>query len=591
VAEEAGCVLGEEVGYSIRFEDKVSERTRVKFMTDGMLMREYLADASLRRYSVLILDEAHERTINTDVLFGLLKRLVQTRRDLRIIVTSATLDAEKFSSFFFGCPIFEIPGRAFPVHVLHAKEPVSDYVDAAVAQTLDIHLRAPPGDVLIFLTGEEEINSACDILYTRIKALGSRDVPELVILPAYAALPSEMQSRIFEPAPRGGRKCIVATNIAEASLTIDGIRFVIDPGFSKQKVYDPKLGMDSLVVVPISQASAEQRKGRAGRTAEGTCYRLYTKDAFDNEMLPMSVPEIQRSNLAATVLQLKAMGINDLLHFPFMDPPPAAVLVTALERLYALGALDDEGLLTPLGRKMAEFPLDPSLSKTLLAAVDLGCGEEVLSVVAMMSVDSAFFRPRDNQNAADKRHREFMQPEGDHISNLVVYNAWEKTKRSAHWCRQNFLLARNLTKAADVRKQLVGIMERHRLPVVSCGQNYNLVRKAVVSGYFMNVAKRDPKEGYKTLVEGQPVDIHPSSALFSRKPQLVLYHEVIRTSKEYMRGIMAIESRWLVELAPRFFARVDATKMTRSKRREKLEPLFDPHNPADAWRISKRRYA
>eukprot|EP00884_Botryococcus_braunii_P019060 jgi/Botrbrau1/5838/Bobra.0366s0019.1 len=358
VAEEVGCRLGEEVGYAIRFEDCTSPETVIKYMTDGMLLREALLDESLTNYSVIMLDEAHERTIHTDVLFGLLKGIIQKRNDLKLIVTSATLDAEKFSEYFLQCPIFTIPGRTYPVEILYTKSPESDYMDAALITVMQIHLTEPEGDILLFLTGQEEIDTAAQILYERMKSLGPQ-VPQLIILPVYSNLPSEMQTRIFDPAPSGTRKCVIATNIAEASLTIDGIYYVVDPGFAKQKVYNPKIGMDSLVVAPISQASAKQRAGRAGRTGPGKCYRLYTEAAFRNEMLPLSVPEIQRTNLGMTVLALKAMGINDLMNFDFMDPPPAPTLISALEQLYNLGALDEEGLLTRLGRKMAEFPLDP----------------------------------------------------------------------------------------------------------------------------------------------------------------------------------------------------------------------------------------
>ena len=456
VAEEFGCRLGEEVGYAIRFEDCTSPDTVIKYMTDGMLLRETLLDGSLSAYSCIMLDEAHERTIHTDVLFGLLKDVIRSRKDLKLIVTSATLDAEKFSSYFFDCPIFTIPGRTFPVEVLYTKAPESDYLDAALITVMQIHLTEPEGDVLLFLTGQEEIDTAAQILFERIKGLGP-SVPDLHILPVYSALPSEMQTRIFDPAPAGSRKCVIATNIAEASLTIDGIYYVVDPGFAKQKVYNPKVGMDALVVAPISQASARQRAGRAGRTGPGKCYRLYTEGAFKNEMLPTSVPEIQRTNLGMTVLTLKAMGINDLLHFDFMDPPPAATLLTALEQLYNLGALDEEGLLTRLGRKMAEFPLEPPMSKMLIASVDLGCSDEVLTVVAMLSAQNIFYRPREKQAAADQKKAKFFQPEGDHLTLLTVYESWKANNFSTPWCFENFVQNRSLRRAQDVRKQLLTI--------------------------------------------------------------------------------------------------------------------------------------
>jgi len=588
VAEEVGVRLGEEVGYSIRFDDMTSPSTVIKFMTDGMLMREYLMDNNLSRYSVLILDEAHERTIATDILFGLLKRLLKKRPDFKLIVTSATLVKEKFQKYFFDCPSYTIPGRTFPVETHYLKEPESDYLDAAVICVMQIHIREPPGDILLFLTGQEEIDNACETLYARMQGLDAR-VPELIILPVYSAQTSEMQSKIFDPAPPGKRKCIVATNIAEASLTIDGIQYVVDPGFSKQKVFNPKTGMDSLVVVPISQASAQQRAGRAGRTGPGVCYRLYTEAAFKTEMLPTSIPEIQRANLANVVLQMKAMGINDLMHFDFMDPPSPETLVTALKQLYELGALDDEGLLTRLGRKMAEFPLEPQLSKVLLASVDLGCSEEVLTIVAMLTVENVFYRPKDKQTQADQKKTKFAQSEGDHITFLTVYNGWAAAKFSNAWCFENYIQARAMKRAQDVRKQLVSIMDRYQLDIVSCGRNYKRVQKAIGSGFFMNVAKKDAQDGYKTMEDGQPVYIHPSSTLFQQAPEMVLYHELVLTTKEYMRNVMVIDPKWLIEVAPRHFKQAEQGKMTKAKKRMKIEPLQDKYNPPDSWRLSYRR--
>lgn len=588
VAEEYGCALGEQVGYSIRFEDVTSSDTIIKYMTDGMLMREYLADNDLRRYSALMLDEAHERTIATDVMFGLLKDLCRRRPDLKIIVTSATLDAEKFSTYFFNSPIFTIPGRTFPVEILYTKEPESDYLDAAMITVMQIHLSEPAGDILVFLTGQEEIDTCCETLYTRMQALGDL-APELIILPVYSALPSEMQSRIFEPAPTGSRKCVVATNIAEASLTIDGIYYVVDPGFSKQKAFNPKLGMDSLVVTPISQASSRQRAGRAGRTGPGKCYRLYTEHAFKTEMLPTNIPEIQRTNLGNVVLQLKAMGINDLLGFDFMDPPPVATLVGALESLYALGALDEEGLLSRLGRKMAEFPLEPNLSKMLILSVDLGCSEEILTITAMLSVENPFYRPKEKQAQADMRKAKFHQAEGDHLTLLTVYRGWEASKFNNPWCFENFIQARSMRRAQDVRKQLVTIMDRYRLLLISSGKNHKIICKAITAGFFTNAAKKDPQEGYRTLVDQNPVYIHPSSALFNKNPEYVIYHELVLTTKEYMRNIMVIDAKWLTELAPNFYKTADPHKITKQKRKEKIEPLFDRFNPKDAWRLSRRK--
>uniref|UniRef100_A0A131YM49 RNA helicase n=1 Tax=Rhipicephalus appendiculatus TaxID=34631 RepID=A0A131YM49_RHIAP len=588
VAEEFGCRLGQEVGYTIRFEDCTSPETQIKYMTDGMLLRECLIDLDLLSYSIIMLDEAHERTIHTDVLFGLLKNAVKKRPQLKLIVTSATLDAVKFSQYFFEAPIFTIPGRTFPVEILYTKEPETDYLDASLITVMQIHLTEPPGDILLFLTGQEEIDTACEILYERMKSLGP-DVPELIILPVYSALPSEMQTRIFEPATPGSRKVVIATNIAETSLTIDGIYYVVDPGFVKQNVYNPKTGMDSLVVTPISQAQAKQRAGRAGRTGPGKTYRLYTERAYRDEMLTTPVPEIQRTNLASTVLQLKAMGINDLLSFDFMDAPPTETLIMALEQLHSLSALDNEGLLTRLGRRMAEFPLSPNLAKMLIMSVHLGCSEEILTVVSMLSVQNVFYRPKDKQALADQKKAKFNQAEGDHLTLLAVYNSWKNNKFSNAWCYENFVQIRTLKRAQDVRKQLLGIMDRHKLDVVSCGKNTARVQKAVCSGFFRNAAKKDPQEGYRTLVDGQVVYIHPSSALFNRQPEWVVYYELVLTTKEYMREVTTIDPKWLVEFASSFFKFADPTKLSKHKKQLRLEPLYNKYEEPNAWRISRVR--
>ncbi|KAJ5098704.1 ATP-dependent RNA helicase DHX8 [Penicillium argentinense] len=588
VSEEVGCRLGAEVGYTIRFEDCTSPETQIKYMTDGMLQREILLDPDLKKYSVIMLDEAHERTIATDILFGLLKKTVERRPDLRLIVTSATLDAEKFSEYFNGCPIFSIPGRTFPVEIMYSKEPESDYLDAALITVMQIHLTEAAGDILVFLTGQEEIDTSCEILYERMKALGP-SVPELVILPVYSALPSEMQSRIFEPAPPGGRKVIIATNIAETSITIDNIYYVIDPGFVKQNAYDPKLGMDSLVVTPVSQAQAKQRAGRAGRTGPGKCFRLYTEAAYQSEMLPTTIPEIQRQNLSHTILMLKAMGINDLLHFDFMDPPPTNTMLSALEELYALSALDDEGLLTRLGRKMADFPMEPALAKVLIASVDMGCSDEMLSIVAMLSITSVFYRPKEKQQQADQKKAKFHDPHGDHLTLLNVYNSWKHSKFSNAWCFENFIQARQIRRAQDVRQQLFGIMNRYRHKIVSCGRDTMKVRQALCTGFFRNAARKDPQEGYKTLVEGTPVYMHPSSALFGKPSEHVIYHDLVLTSKEYMHCTTSIEPKWLVEAAPTFFKVAPTDRLSKRKKAERIQPLHNRFAGEDDWRLSAQR--
>ena len=588
VAEEVPCSLGKEVGYTIRFEDNTSPETKIKYMTDGMLQREILVDPNLMKYSVIMLDEAHERTIATDVLFGLLKKTLKRRPDLKVIVTSATLDAAKFSEYFNKCPIFTIPGRTYPVEVMYSREPESDYLDAALITVMQIHLTEPPGDILLFLTGREEIDTSYEILCERMKALGP-SVPELVVLPVYSALPSEIQSKIFEPAPLGSRKVVIATNIAETSITIDGIYYVIDPGFVKQNAYDPKLGMDSLVVTPISQAQAKQRAGRAGRTGPGKAFRLYTEAAFQSEMLPTSIPEIQRQNLSNTILMLKAMGINDLLHFDFMDPPPTNTMLTALEELYALSALDDEGLLTRLGRKMADFPMEPALAKTLICSTDLECSDEILSIVAMISERNVFHRPKEKQQQADQKKQRFHDPHGDHLTLLNVYNGWKRNSFSKEWCSENFIQARSMQRAKDVRQQILTIMERYKHRIVSCGRNTMKVRQALCSGFFRNAARKDPQEGYKTLTEGTVVYLHPTSALFGKPSEHVIFHTLMLTTKEYMQFTTAIEPKWLVEAAPTFFKVAATDRLSKRKKAERIQPLHNRFAGEDDWRLSAQK--
>jgi len=373
--------LGGKVGYAIRFEDCTTEHTLIKYMTDGVLLRESLNDPDLNKYSAIVMDEAHERSLNSDVLFGVLRKVVARRSDIKLIVTSATLSADTFSNYFGGVPVFRIPGRTFPVETYFAKGVQEDYVMAAVKQTLQIHFNSPPGDILIFMTGQEDIEGTCTVLAEKMEKLGE-DTPPLLVLPMYSQLPADLQAKIFEAAPSGIRKCIVSTNVAETSLTVDGIRYVIDSGFCKLKVYNPKIGMDALLVTPISKANANQRSGRAGRTGPGFCFRLYTDRQYREELMESAVPEIQRTNLSNVVLLLKSLGIRNLLEFDFMDPPPQENIMNSLYQLWILGALDNTGDLTKMGRRMVEFPLDPPLSKMLLFAHEQGgCSTEVLIVV------------------------------------------------------------------------------------------------------------------------------------------------------------------------------------------------------------------
>ncbi|KAG9472396.1 hypothetical protein GDO78_019824 [Eleutherodactylus coqui] len=464
VAQEMAVKLGNEVGYSIRFEDCTSERTVLKYMTDGMLLREFLTEPDLASYSVIIIDEAHERTLHTDVLFGLIKDIARFRPGLKVLVSSATLNTERFSSFFDDAPIFRIPGRRYPVDIYYTKAPEADYLEACVVSVLQIHVTQPTGDILVFLTGQEEIEACCEMLQERCRRLGSK-IAEMLILPIYANLPSDMQAKIFDPTPPGARKVVVATNIAETSLTIDGIIYVIDPGFCKQKSYNARTGMESLIVTPCSKASANQRAGRAGRVAAGKCFRLYTAWAYKNEMEDTTVPEIQRTNLGNVVLLLKSL--DKLVH-------------------------------------------------------------------------------------ADTARANFTVPGGDHMVLLNVYTQWVETGHSLQWCYENFIQARSLRRARDVREQLEGLMARIEIELTSCEGDTVPIRKAITAGYFYHTA-RLTRSGYKTVKQQQSVFIHPNSSLHEEQPRWVIYHELVFTTKEFMRQIIEIDSSWLLEVAPHYY--------------------------------------
>lgn len=411
----------------------------------------------------------------------------------------------------------------------YTKAPEADYLDACIVTILQIHTTQPAGDILVFLTGQEEIETAEQILHDRMRGLGTK-VGELLVLPIYSTLPTDLQAKIFEPTPVGARKVVLATNIAETSLTINGIIYVIDPGFSKQKSYNPRSGMESLVVTPVSRASARQRAGRAGRVAPGKAFRMYTAHAFANELEENSIPEIQRTNLANVVLMLKSLGINDLIHFDFMDPPPAETLIRALEQLYALGALNDKGELTKLGRRMAELPLDPQLSKTLIHAEKYEVTGEILTICAMLSGgNTIWYSPKDRKVHAETAHKNFWQKGGDHLTLLNVYNQWRDADYSADWCFENFIQIRSLKRCRDIREQLEAMLARVEVEMSPECKDELKIRKAVCSGFFGHVAKLEKSGAYKTIKHSQQVHMHPSSCLNQEMPRWVLYHELVLT--------------------------------------------------------------
>ncbi|CAA7261426.1 unnamed protein product [Cyclocybe aegerita] len=572
VAEEMGTKVGYEVGYSIRFEDCTSDKTVLKYMTDGMLLREFLTEPDLAGYSALIIDEAHERTLSTDILFALVKDIARFRPELRLLISSATMDADKFSEYFDNAPTFYVPGRQFPVDIHYTPQPEANYLHAAIITVFQIHKTQPKGDILVFLTGQEEIEACQESLQETARVLGNK-IAELIICPIYANLPSEMQAKIFEPTPEGARKVVIATNIAETSITIDGVVFVIDPGFVKQNSYNPRTGMSSLLVVPCSRASANQRAGRAGRVGPGKAFRLYTKWAFANELEANTVPEIQRTNLGMVVLLLKSLGINDLIGFEFLDPPPGETLMRALELLYALGALNDRGELTKLGRRMAEFPVDPMLSKAIISSEKYSCTDEVLTIISMLSESgSLFYRPKDKKLHADQARQNFVRPGGDHFTLLNVWEQWAETNYSQQFCYEQFLQFKSLSRARDIRDQLAGLCERVEVVIQSNPNSNDIspIQKAITSGYFYNTAQLQKSgDSYRTLKTNHTVYIHPSSSLFQHQPPVktLLYYELVMTSKSYMRMVMEIKPNWLLEVAPHYFKPADLEQLAQGDKK------------------------
>ena len=569
VAYEMGVKCGHEVGYSIRFEENVSRITKIIYMTDGIFLRYLLSDNLLNDFSAIIIDEAHERSIFTDIIFGIIKELIQKREDLRVIISSATLSTTKFQNYFFDAPLIKVPGRRYPVDIYYTKSPEPDYIEAAVITALQIHISQAEelfdednlgGDILIFLTGQEEIELAKRMINNQIKKLRGK-IPNCIVLPIYAALPSEEQAKIFLPVSKGERKIILATNIAETSITINGIAYVIDSGFCKQMCYDPRTGLETLAITPISKANAKQRAGRAGRVRPGKCFRLYTSNSYENELEDDNIPEIQRNNLISMILLMKSLGINNLLDFDFMDPPPHEILIKALEQLYALGALNTEGTLTQSGFKMIQLPIDPSLTKCILSSLKYKCFNQILVIVSMLSIGaSVYYDSNDDKNNSNKAHLMFEHSEGDHFALLQIYNEWEETDFSNIWCTENYIHPKAMQKARNIKEQLeyicknkLGInIDDEKLSEENKDINDN-IRKCIISGFFFNSACLNKDGIYRTIKNPHVVNIHPTSVLFKQNPRHIVYHELVYTSKEYMRYCIEVEAEWLLEIAPFYF--------------------------------------
>ncbi|XP_021380655.2 putative ATP-dependent RNA helicase DHX40 [Lonchura striata] len=631
VAEEMGCALGALVGYQVRFDDCTSEDTAIRYMTDGCLLRQILTDPLLSKYSVIVLDEAHERSLSTDILFGLLKKLflqekpAGRRTDMKVVVMSATLEVEKLSEFFGHCSVLHIPGRSYPVkeifcNLLSPRDVGSSaYVTEAVKVTLDVHLNEPEGDILVFLTGQNEIERACDLLFKKAESIDyryevhDRAVEGLLILPLYGSMSTDQQKRIFLPAPRGIRKCVVSTNIAATSLTIEGVRYVVDSGFVKQLNHNPRVGLDILEVVPISKSEAKQRAGRAGRTSAGKSFGLYSREFWEQCMPQHTMPEIRRSSLTSVILTLKCLSVHDVIRFPYLDPPEERHILEALKELYQCNAIDRRGHVTRLGEFLVQFPLPPNLSCAVLKAASLDCEDLLLPIAAMLSVENVFIRPGDpqKQKEAELQHQELASQVGgcnDFATLLNIFEQCKVSKSPSAWCQKYWIHWRAVKSAFSVERQLREITTKlKQLPDFPKetfeGSKTEILRRCLCAGYFINVARRSAARTFCTMDgHGSIVYIHPSSTLYNQETQLewIIFHDVAVTSKIYVRTVCPVRYEWVRDLLPRLHqvdayelssvAREEVTEeeITKWQQREELKRQFEGVTENSARKMERR---
>lgn len=561
----------------MRFDECFSSRTHLKFVTDGILLKEAVQDPLLRKYHVIIIDEAHERSIDTDILLAIVKKAVTIRKDLRVVVTSATLDTSLFTNYFHEAPLLEIEGRKYDVEVLHGASKADQRVESSVNAVIRIHLHEGPGDILIFLTGSEEVEKACNLCLDKLGHLldSGKEVPSMLILPLYGAMSGEDQSRVFQPAPPDTRKVIFSTNIAETSLTIDGIGFVIDCGYVKQKRFNPRTGLDALMTLPISRQQAKQRTGRAGRTQEGKCYRLYPESFFNDQMEESTVPELLRVNLHSSVLTLKALDIHDVVNFDFISPPPYDSIVSALRLLYLIEALDLDGKITSLGRELVKLPLDPSFARSLIASFVLNVRNSMLTLVAMLSTEKVWRHvPKVQEEECQEAHEmqsKFWSRAGDHVTYVKAYEEWSNARYSQDWCLEHFINARAMRHARDIRDQLYEMVSRIKLPdnlvehafvkeypEVHANSDSRRLRIALCFGFFMNTARGvayGQPGSYLSVVDGSVLHLDRGSVLSLLEvfPTWLIYTSLAGKTLIFgsMKDASKIKNEWVTNLVPR----------------------------------------
>jgi ATP-dependent helicase HrpA len=554
IAQELKSEPGRYVGYKIRFTDRTSPESYIKLMTDGILLAETQADPLLRRYDTLIIDEAHERSLNIDFLLGYLRQLLPKRPDLKVIVTSATLDADRFSQHFGGVPVIEVSGRLFPIETRwrpFEEDKDRDVNDAIVDAVGEAH-REGAGDVLVFLPGEREIREAAE-------ALRKHHPPGLEILPLFARQSAQEQARVF--APHSGRRVILATNVAETSLTVPGIRYVVDTGLARVKRYSHRNKVEQLQVEAISQAAARQRAGRCGRVAAGVCFRLYSEEDFAKRA-PYTDPEILRSSLAGVILRMKSLHLGDVDAFPFLEPPLPRMIADGYQLLAELGAIDETSKeLTPVGHELAKLPLDPKIGRMILAARRYGCLKEMLIIAAALSVPDPRDRPQEQAGTADQAHAKWKDEKSEFLSYPKLWAAadevWkhESTNKQRQWCRREFLSWLRVREWRDVHGQLHTLCTEHEWKENQLPASYEAIHKALLTGLLGHIGLRNEEDRNYLGARGIKFFIHPGSALVKKAGRWIVAAELVETSRLFARCIAQIQPEWLEEVGAHLIRR------------------------------------
>jgi ATP-dependent helicase HrpA len=543
VAKELDVELGREVGYQIRFNNRTSKDTYVKFMTDGILLAEIAGDPLLRAYDTIILDEAHERSLNIDFLLGYVKRLLPKRPDLRVVVSSATLETERFAAFFGGAPVIQVSGRTFPVEVIHrppAREE-ADLPETVAAVVEEIGAIDPRGDILVFLPGEREIHECAH-------ELAAHALPHTVVLPLYGRLAQADQARVFAPLPE--RRVVLSTNVAETSLTIPGVVYVVDAGLARINRYQARSGVTQLLVEPISRASADQRKGRAGRTQHGVCFRLYEEKDYESRPA-YTDPEVLRVGLAGAILAMKSLGLGDLADFPFLDPPPKRAVDEGYRVLEELGALDDEGRLTDIGKQLARLPVDPRIGRMILGGEAEGALREVLVIAAALGIQDPRERPLAAQKQADQAHQKWRDEGSDFAGLLKLWHFYQEAqqKRSQNQlkklCKDSFLSFMRMREWIDIHAQLSRVARELGLPANEAAASAEAVHRALLPGLLSRVGMYNQEQRVYVGARQTRFQLHPSSGLAKKPPAWIVAAELVETSQLFARTAARIDPAWL----------------------------------------------